>query len=135
VARGTELAVLAGRGALAQQNRVGVLSNGSFTINDTPVASQTFTQQLAQMFIGRASRIIYLKGDPRTRFRDVAGAIDMSRAAGVDVVLVSMPSQRRDLRVDLHPAGDGDGAGKVPVHGNIPARAEFSSVPSVSPVH
>ncbi|HJT00363.1 MAG TPA: hypothetical protein VJ756_14825, partial [Terriglobales bacterium] len=59
--------------------------------------------QLAQMFIGRTSRIIYLKEDPRTPFQEVATAIDMSRAAGVG--WVSMPLQKTDIRVELVTTG------------------------------
>lgn len=62
-----------------------------FRINRQAVARQDLPARLAAIYANRARRVLYLKGDDQLSFTEVAEAIDISHAAGVDRVGLMTP--------------------------------------------
>jgi len=86
----------------AQQNmEIGILRDGSLTLNRSPATPSMLRQQLVQMFRNRSSRVVYVRGDAGTEFRHVAKAIDIARGSGVDRTLVTTPLHRLDVPVSM----------------------------------
>ncbi len=74
---------------LAVQDKVvvvQVLENGKLKINDKDTTWDTMGGRLADIFKIRAEKIAFVKGDDSVRFADVARAIDIMRASGIDSV-------------------------------------------------
>lgn len=63
----------------------------SFSINQQPVAQKDLPSRLASIYANRAERILFLKGDDRLSFTEVADVIDISHAAGIDHVGLMTP--------------------------------------------
>ncbi len=62
-----------------------------FRINRKDVARQDLAAQLAAIYANRAERVLFLKGDDSLSFTEVAQAIDIGHAAGVDRVGLMTP--------------------------------------------
>jgi biopolymer transport protein TolR len=56
------------------------------TINQTPVAIGDLGQRLVDIFKNRNEHILFIKGDPKLPFQDVAQLIDISKGAGADKI-------------------------------------------------
>ncbi len=56
------------------------------TINQTPVAIGDLGQRLVDIFKNRNDHILFIKGDPKLPFQDVAQLIDISKGAGADKI-------------------------------------------------
>ncbi len=56
------------------------------TINQTPVAIADLGQRLVDIFKNRNDHILFIKGDPKLPFQDVARLIDISKGAGADKI-------------------------------------------------
>jgi biopolymer transport protein TolR len=56
------------------------------TINQTPVAIADLGQRLEDIFKNRNDHILFIKGDPKLPFQDVARLIDISKGAGADKI-------------------------------------------------
>jgi len=74
---------------LAVQDKVvvvQVLENGKLLINNEDTTWETMGARLSDIFKTRAEKIAFVKGDDNVRFADVARAIDIMRASGIDSV-------------------------------------------------
>ncbi len=75
---------------------VQVLENGKLKINDEDTTWQTMGPRLSDVFKTRAEKIAFIKGDDSVRFADVARAMDIMRASGIDsigLITAKMESQ------------------------------------------
>ena len=69
------LEVLKGSGDAAQ-----------FRINQQDVSLQDLRARLADIYANRAQRVLFIKADDQLSFRQIAEAVDISHAAGIDRV-------------------------------------------------
>jgi biopolymer transport protein TolR len=60
-------------------------------INQQPVAQGELQSRLAAIYANRAQRALFIKGDDRLSFRDIAQIIDIGHAAGVDQIGLMTP--------------------------------------------
>ncbi len=65
---------------------VQVLEGGKLKINDEDTTWQTMGPRLSDVFKTRAEKIAFIKGDDNVRFADVARAMDIMRASGIDSI-------------------------------------------------
>jgi biopolymer transport protein ExbD len=65
---------------------VQVLANGKVKINDEDATWDSLGPRLTDIFKIRAEKVAFVKGDDTVRFADVAKAIDIMRASGIDSV-------------------------------------------------
>lgn len=63
----------------------------SFKINQQSVAQNELPGRLAGIYANRAHRVLFVKGDDQLKFNQIAEAIDISRAAGVDHIGIITP--------------------------------------------
>jgi len=63
----------------------------AFTINQQAVARQDLPARLAAIYANRARRVLFVKGDDSVSFAQVADAIDIGHAAGVDQIGLVTP--------------------------------------------
>lgn len=63
-----------------------------FAINRQQVARQDLAVRLTDIYANRAERVLFLKGDDQLSFTQIAEAIDISHAAGVDRIALLTPS-------------------------------------------
>jgi biopolymer transport protein ExbD len=56
------------------------------TINKHDVAWDALGKQLREIYVNRADKVAFLKGDPEIDFQYVADVLDIARHAGVDRV-------------------------------------------------
>jgi biopolymer transport protein TolR len=56
----------------------------AYRINQSKVSRQQLPSRLAAIFANRAERVLFVKGDDEVSFTEVAEAIDIGHAAGVD---------------------------------------------------
>jgi biopolymer transport protein ExbD len=62
-----------------------------FRINQQDVARRDLPAKLAAIYANRAERVLFVKGDDEVSFNQVAEAIDIGHAAGVDHVGLMTP--------------------------------------------
>ncbi|MGA9670775.1 MAG: biopolymer transporter ExbD [Terracidiphilus sp.] len=62
-----------------------------FKINQQTVARQDLAARLSAIYANRAQRVLFVKGDDQVSFNQVAEAIDIGHAAGVDRVGLMTP--------------------------------------------
>jgi biopolymer transport protein TolR len=74
------LEVLDGPGGLA-----------GYRINQQPVSRQDLPDRLAAIFANRDQRVLFVKGDDQLPFTQIAEAIDISHAAGIERVGLITP--------------------------------------------
>jgi biopolymer transport protein ExbD len=65
---------------------VQVLANGKVKINEEDATWDSLGPRLTDIFKIRAEKVAFVKGDDSVRFADVAKAIDIMRASGIDSV-------------------------------------------------
>jgi biopolymer transport protein TolR len=70
---------------------VQVFGDGKLKINDENATWDGLQNRLDQIFKQRAQKIAFVKGDDTVFFGDVARAIDIMRAAGIDKVGLLTP--------------------------------------------
>jgi biopolymer transport protein TolR len=63
----------------------------AYKINQQDVARQDLPARLAQIYANRAQRVLFVKGDDSLSFTQVAQAIDIGHAAGVDQIGLITP--------------------------------------------
>jgi biopolymer transport protein TolR len=63
-----------------------------FRINQHEVARQDLSGRLTEIYANRAERTLFLKGDDRLSFTQVAEIIDLGHAAGVDHIGLMTPN-------------------------------------------
>ena len=66
-----------------------VLPGDRYLVNKEPLTKATLPARLKAIYDGRPEKIIFVKGDPKTKYSDVIYAMDVSRGAGVKVIGVS----------------------------------------------
>jgi biopolymer transport protein ExbD len=59
---------------------------GRYFLNRQPVARERLTEELGAVFAGRTRKVLFVKGAEALAYGEVVGAVDASRAAGVQVV-------------------------------------------------
>lgn len=57
-----------------------------FRINQQDVSFQDLRARLADIYANRAQRVLFIKADDQLSFRQIAEAVDISHAAGIDRV-------------------------------------------------
>ena len=57
---------------------------GKFLINTEEQTKATLGARLKSIYDGRPEKIIFVKGDPDTKFGDIIDAMDIARGAGVE---------------------------------------------------
>ena len=65
---------------------VQILETGKLKINEEDATWDTLGPRLNDVFKERAEKVAFVKGDDNVRFMDVARAIDIMRASGIDKV-------------------------------------------------
>jgi biopolymer transport protein ExbD len=68
-----------------------IAKDQSIQINGTPVKEKDLQTKLEDIFKTRASKILFVKGDPDVDYRYVAQAIDDAKGAGLDKVGIMTP--------------------------------------------
>jgi biopolymer transport protein ExbD len=68
-----------------------IAKDQSLQINGTPVKEKDLQARLEDIFKTRASKILFVKGDPDVDYRYVAQAIDDAKGAGLDKVGIMTP--------------------------------------------
>ena len=63
----------------------------SFRINQLAVSREDLPARLALIYANRAERVLFVKGDDKLKFTEIAEVIDISHAAGVDHVGLLTP--------------------------------------------
>lgn len=69
----------------------GNAEDATFRINRQDLSRAELPARLAGIFAKRAQRVLFVKGDDRLTFRQIAEVIDVSHAAGVDRVCLLTP--------------------------------------------
>jgi biopolymer transport protein TolR len=62
-----------------------------FRINQRQVAQGELQSRLAAIYANRAQRVLFVKGDDRLSFRQIAEVIDIGHVAGVDQIGLMTP--------------------------------------------
>ena len=70
---------------------VEVKKDGAIEINGQPVAEKELTAKLEDIFKTRATKVVFVKGDPDLDYQQVAKAIDDAKGAGLDKVGIMTP--------------------------------------------
>ena len=63
----------------------------TYSINQQFVAKKDLSSRLASIYANCTERVLFLKGDDRLSFNEVADVIDISHAAGIDRVGLMTP--------------------------------------------
>jgi biopolymer transport protein TolR len=59
---------------------------GKYAINTAEVTRQQLPDKLKSIYEGRPEKIIFVKGDPKSKYADIIDAMDVARGAGVVVI-------------------------------------------------
>ncbi len=70
---------------------VDVKKDHSIEINGQPIKLEDLTGRLEDVFKTRATKVVFVKGDPDVDYRYVAQAIDAAKGAGLDKVGLMTP--------------------------------------------
>ncbi len=70
---------------------VDVKKDGSLEINSQPIAEKDLQTRLEDIFKTRATKVLFVKGDPEVDYRFVAEAVDDAKGAGLDKVGIMTP--------------------------------------------
>ena len=70
---------------------IDVAKDGTLQVNTVPVKEKDLTAQLEDNFKTRATKVVFVKGDPDVDFRYVAQAIDDAKGAELDKVGIMTP--------------------------------------------
>ena len=68
-----------------------VLKDHSMQINGQPIKEPDLQARLEDIFKTRATKVVFVKGDPDVDYRYVAHAIDDAKGAGLDKVGIMTP--------------------------------------------
>ncbi|HEY1950578.1 MAG TPA: biopolymer transporter ExbD [Bryobacteraceae bacterium] len=68
-----------------------VAKDGSLKINETDTKETELQDKLEGIFKTRATKVVFVKGDPDVDYRFVAEAIDDAKGAGLDKVGIMTP--------------------------------------------
>lgn len=65
---------------------VSIDAQRAVSINQQPIQIGDLEQRLVDIFKNRNEHILFIKGDPKLPFQDVAALIDISKGAGADKI-------------------------------------------------
>jgi biopolymer transport protein ExbD len=71
--------------------------NAEFRINRQAVSTEALRARLSEIYATRAQRVLFIKGDDQLSFREIAEAIDIGHAAGVDRIGLITPKVSQGL--------------------------------------
>jgi biopolymer transport protein ExbD len=60
--------------------------DGTYSINSEKVDEANLGRRLTEIYAPRPEKIIFVKGDPKTKYQNVVHAMDVARGAGVKVI-------------------------------------------------
>lgn len=63
-----------------------VLPNGQFLLNTMPLTQANLLQTLTDVYAPRPRKVIFVRGREDATYGEVAWAVDVARAAGIEVV-------------------------------------------------
>jgi biopolymer transport protein TolR len=63
-----------------------LLGNNMYAINTQPVAAAQLRGRLTEIYADRQRKVIFVKGPENVTYGEVVFAVDVARAAGIDVV-------------------------------------------------
>jgi biopolymer transport protein ExbD len=66
-------------------------SNVQYKINETPIQHSQLLAQLEQIYAIRATKVMFIKGDPNLDWAAIADVVDIGSQAGVDHIGVITP--------------------------------------------
>jgi len=66
-------------------------AGATFRINRQSISWAELPARLESIYVTRAQRVIFVKGDDQLSFRQIAEVIDISHAAGIDRVCLMTP--------------------------------------------
>lgn len=66
----------------------------TYKINDTDVSRSELAPRLTAIFLDRAERVMFVRGDGKVSFADIAEVIDIGRAANVDHIGLMTPKSQ-----------------------------------------
>ena len=66
----------------------------TFKLNDTDVSRSELLPRLAAIYANRAERVMFVRGDDKSSFADIAEVIDIGRAANVDHIGLMTPGSQ-----------------------------------------
>ena len=70
---------------------VEVKKDASMEINGQPVQERDLTTRLEDIFKTRATKVVFVKGDPDLDYQSVARAIDIAKGSGLDKIGLMTP--------------------------------------------
>lgn len=74
-----------------------IAKDDSLMINGQPIKESDLQQRLVDIFKTRATKVVFVKGDPDVDYRYVAQAIDDAKGAGLDKVGIMTPKVEAGL--------------------------------------
>jgi biopolymer transport protein TolR len=60
--------------------------NGAYLINSQPHSHDDLPAALKSVFDGRPDKVLFVKGDPAVKYKDIIDAMDIARGSGVLVI-------------------------------------------------
>jgi biopolymer transport protein TolR len=63
-----------------------VNADGTYAVNTEKVTEANLASRLKSIYEGRPEKIIFVKGDPKSKYGQIVHAMDVSRGAGVKVI-------------------------------------------------
>jgi biopolymer transport protein ExbD len=66
-----------------------VMPGEKYLLNKEPLTKATLFKRLKEIYDPRPEKIIFVKGDPKSKYSEVIYAMDIARGAGVKVIGVS----------------------------------------------
>jgi len=79
-------------GAIVLEVMGGAGNSIDLRINQQRIAQGELQSRLAAIYANRAQRVLFIKGDDRLSFREIAQIIDIGHAAGVDQIGLMTPA-------------------------------------------
>lgn len=73
-------------GAFESPIVLSIARDGSYSLNAHAIAASLLETRLAQVFVSRAQRVLYVNADAALEFQSVAAAFDIAQAAGIERV-------------------------------------------------
>jgi biopolymer transport protein ExbD len=72
-----------------------IFGDGSMTVNTQPVTLTDLQRRLAEIYVNRTDKILFVKADPAVKYQNVIDAMDAARGAGVTVLGAILPRSER----------------------------------------
>lgn len=69
----------------------GAAGDTSFKINQQEIARQDLAARLTKIYANRAQRVLFVKGDDKLRFSEIAQVIDLGHSVGVGHIGLMTP--------------------------------------------